>query len=55
VTPYAAGCAQCGTELDPARWHRRLPLRTRMSYYLPKRIRLALARRAAARSDAQPR
>ena len=23
VTPYAAGCAICGTELDPKRWQRR--------------------------------
>jgi predicted amidophosphoribosyltransferase len=22
VTPYAAGCAICGAELDPTRWHR---------------------------------
>jgi uncharacterized OB-fold protein len=21
VTPYAAGCAICGAELDPRRWH----------------------------------
>jgi predicted amidophosphoribosyltransferase len=21
VTPYAAGCALCGAELDPRRWH----------------------------------
>ena len=21
VTPYAAGCALCGADLDPRRWH----------------------------------
>ena len=47
VTPYAAGCAQCGAELDPSRWHSRLSFRRRLSYYLPKRVRLAQARRAA--------
>jgi predicted amidophosphoribosyltransferase len=25
VTPYAAGCALCGADLDPRRWQRRPP------------------------------
>ena len=45
VTPYAAGCALCGAELDPARWHRKLSLAGRLEYYLPRGIRLALERR----------
>ena len=31
VTPYAAGCALCGADLDPTRWQRRVPVRQRLS------------------------
>ena len=30
VSPFAAGCALCGAELDPQRWQRRPPLRERL-------------------------
>jgi predicted amidophosphoribosyltransferase len=45
VTPYAAGCALCGAELDQSRWHRKLSFGQRLAYYLPRRVRLALERR----------
>ena len=45
VTPYAAGCALCGAELDPGRWQRKLSIPERIEYYLPRRMRLALERR----------
>ena len=50
VSPYAAGCALCGAELDPARWQRKLSLGQRLEYYLPRRIRLALERRRQRKS-----
>jgi hypothetical protein len=30
VTPYAAGCAICGTDLDPRRWQPRPSLMTQL-------------------------
>ena len=45
VTPYAAGCALCGAELDPARWQLKVSVGQRLEYYLPRRPRLALERR----------
>jgi len=49
VTPYAAGCALCGADLDPRRWQRRPTLGQRMIARLPARWRLskALRRRMA--------
>jgi hypothetical protein len=31
VTPFAAGCALCGADLDPQRWQRPLTLRERLA------------------------
>ena len=45
VTPYAAGCALCGADLDPRRWQRPVPLRHRWSSRLPGRWRAALPAR----------
>ena len=39
VTPYAAGCALCGADLDPTRWQRPLPLGTRLAGRLPRGLR----------------
>jgi predicted amidophosphoribosyltransferase len=45
VTPYAAGCALCGADLDP---HRRPPsLAQRLSIRLPRGIRVARLGRSA--------
>jgi predicted amidophosphoribosyltransferase len=45
VTPYAAGCALCGADLDPERWQRSPSLSQRFSVRLPDRWRRALASR----------
>jgi hypothetical protein len=37
VTPYAAGCALCGAELDPRRWQTRVSARDWFSIRLPTR------------------
>jgi hypothetical protein len=34
VTPFAAGCALCGADLDPKRWQRPLSVRQRLSIRL---------------------
>jgi hypothetical protein len=47
VTPYAAGCAICGAELDPRRWQRQLSFSERFSGRLPARLRRLRVRRAA--------
>jgi predicted amidophosphoribosyltransferase len=39
VTPFAAGCALCGADLDPKRWQRPVPARQRLSIRLPARWR----------------
>jgi hypothetical protein len=39
VTPYAAGCALCGTVLDPRRWQRTPPLSERLAAGLRARLR----------------
>jgi hypothetical protein len=41
VTPFAAGCALCGGDLDPKRWQRPLPVRQRLSTRL-RRLGCAL-------------
>jgi predicted amidophosphoribosyltransferase len=47
VTPFAAGCAICGAELDPARWDN--PPATRLgrlrAWVLPRPRRTAETRR----------
>jgi predicted amidophosphoribosyltransferase len=47
VTPFAAGCALCGADLDPKRWQRPPSLRQRVSIRLPRRVRQLLALNAA--------
>jgi hypothetical protein len=49
VTPYAAGCALCGADLDPRRWQRPPTLGQRLAARLPTRLRSRIARRHAAR------
>jgi predicted amidophosphoribosyltransferase len=36
VTPYAAGCALCGAELDPKRWQPRPTLMQRLRTRRPR-------------------
>jgi hypothetical protein len=36
VTPYAAGCAICGTDLDPKRWQPRPSLLQRLIRRRPR-------------------
>jgi hypothetical protein len=41
VTPYAAGCALCGADLDPQRWQSKPPLLHRLaarSWPRPRRM-----------------
>jgi hypothetical protein len=45
VTPFAAGCAICGADLDPRRWQRRLTLWERLTGRLPRRWRERLTPR----------
>jgi predicted amidophosphoribosyltransferase len=50
VTPFAAGCALCGAELDPHRWQRPVSAWQRLSIRFPFRPRLRrrkVANRAA--------
>jgi len=47
VTPFAAGCALCGAELDPKRWQRPLPVRLRLVSRLPARWRRVMLTREA--------
>jgi len=41
VTPFAAGCALCGADLDPKRWQRPPSVRHRFPIRLPARWRRA--------------
>ena len=50
VTPFAAGCALCGADLDPQRWQRPLSLTQRISARLPGRWRGMRFLRHATRS-----
>ena len=45
VTPYAAGCALCGADLDPRRWQRPPSLADRLTAPLTRRRRQARGRR----------
>jgi predicted amidophosphoribosyltransferase len=47
VTPYAAGCALCGADLDPKRWQKPLSVRQRLSIRTPAGLRHAIRGRAA--------
>jgi len=39
VSPYAAGCAMCGAELDPQRWHTPPTLGQRMTWFVTRHFR----------------
>ena len=45
VTPYAAGCALCGADLDPKRWQRPLSTGQRLSVRMPASLRRAITGR----------
>ena len=47
VTPYAAGCAFCGAELDPKRWQKPPSVVERLSVRLPGGLRRVGARSGA--------
>lgn len=49
VTPYAAGCALCGADLDPKRWQKPIPVRQRLSVRMPAGLRRAIRGRSPAR------
>jgi predicted amidophosphoribosyltransferase len=36
VTPFAAGCALCGADLDPKRWQQPVPVLRRLALRLPR-------------------
>jgi hypothetical protein len=45
VSPFAAGCALCGADLDPKRWQRPVPMHQRLSLRFPTRWRRVLGSR----------
>jgi hypothetical protein len=47
VTPFAAGCALCGADLDPKRWQRPLSMRQRFAARFRARRGTSLVRRTA--------
>ena len=49
VTPYAAGCALCGADLDPKRWQKPVSARQRLSIRMPASLRRAIGLRRAVR------
>ena len=49
VTPYAAGCALCGADLDPKRWQKPVSVRQRLSFRMPAGLRRAIRGRDAVR------
>jgi predicted amidophosphoribosyltransferase len=52
VTPFAAGCALCGADLDPKRWQRPVTARQRFAIRIPdrwRRVTVARRDRSAAR------
>jgi hypothetical protein len=49
VTPYAAGCALCGADLDPKRWQKPVSARQRLSVRMPAGLRRAIRGRDAVR------
>jgi hypothetical protein len=44
VTPYAAGCALCGADLDPHRWQKPPSLGQRIAGRLPRGWRIGPTR-----------
>ena len=50
VTPYAAGCAVCGADLDPKRWQKPVSVRQRLSLRMPAKLRRAVRRERAVRA-----
>jgi len=48
VSPFAAGCALCGADLDPKRWQRPAPVHQRLSMRIPTGWRRAFRGREAA-------
>jgi len=51
VTPYAAGCALCGVDLDPQRWQRKPSLVGRLAGWSPPRPRRLTRRPPASREQ----
>jgi hypothetical protein len=49
VTPYAAGCALCGADLDPKRWQKPVSARQRFALRIPTRLRRAISRERVVR------
>lgn len=49
VTPYAAGCALCGADLDPKRWQKPVSARQRTSIRMPASVRRVMSGRRAVR------
>jgi hypothetical protein len=49
VTPYAAGCALCGADLDPKRWQKPVSARQRLSIRMPASLRRAFLGRRPVR------
>jgi predicted amidophosphoribosyltransferase len=45
VTPFAAGCAVCGADLDPKRWQQPPSFGQRFSWRLPTRWRFGVRSR----------
>jgi predicted amidophosphoribosyltransferase len=48
VSPFAAGCALCGADLDPKRWQQPASLSQRFSIRFPTRWRRVFGSREAA-------
>jgi hypothetical protein len=55
VTPYAAGCALCGADLDPKRWQKPASVRQRLSLRMPAALRRAVRRERAVRTQVRGR
>jgi predicted amidophosphoribosyltransferase len=49
VSPYAAGCALCGADLDPRRWQAPPSWRVRLANRLPARLGARARTKARAR------
>jgi hypothetical protein len=49
VTPYAAGCALCGADLDPKRWQEPVSARQTLSIRMPAGLRRAISGQRAVR------
>ena len=52
VTPFAAGCALCGADLDPKRWQRPASARQRLSVRMPGGLRRVIRGRRRVRVPA---